>query len=254
MESGQLTQLTDAASGLPARLGGASPRNQKTVSFTRPVEARYKFHQPDKLKITVYDQDGTSQDPRYWDEIGYVETTLGEIVGGQKGSVFRRELQSSKRRKDCGEVTVRAEELRGGLNYNISYIATAAAFAACSDPHFLTIRLAGPLFLYRLCATRFGMAAFRLDKKGTWYKRSRRRELQVHLSAALTGMPSLSSIPLCHDPDLFGKSGMPVDSCSTHDNSATSMVLMVAILPHILDCAQIRSLSFRTRAPATASP
>jgi len=88
------------------------------------VEARYKFHQPDKLKITVYDQDGTSQDPRYWDEIGYVETTLGEIVGGQKGSVFRRELQSSKGRKDCGEVTVRAEELRGGLNYNISYTAT----------------------------------------------------------------------------------------------------------------------------------
>ena len=81
---------------------------------------KYFFERAQHLKITVYDHDGVSNDLAKYDTIGSIEVLLGEIVGGG-GSSLMREIVSAHGHKH-GRIRVRAEELRNGPNFNVTYV------------------------------------------------------------------------------------------------------------------------------------
>jgi hypothetical protein len=105
---------------------GRARRNKTSAVFSTPVTIKYYFERAQPLKITVYDQDGKTSDVNKYDSIGSIEVQLGEIVGGAGGPSLMRELVATHHpgaSHHVGRIRVRAQELRSGPSYNITYAA-----------------------------------------------------------------------------------------------------------------------------------
>lgn len=91
-------------------------RNNNNPKFTSSFSLEYKFEEKQDLKIVIFDIDSeTSSHKNDQDYIGKLKFTLGEVMGC-RGCVLTKPLHNKKHRtRKNGHVSVRAEEVSGGM-------------------------------------------------------------------------------------------------------------------------------------------
>ena len=104
--------------------GRRATSNKTSAVFSTPVNVSYFFERVQLLRIVVYDHDGKSSDVSQYDTVGWTELKLGDIVGGGGASTVR-ELAAGHGQHRVGRLRARAQELRTGPNYNVTYAADA---------------------------------------------------------------------------------------------------------------------------------
>jgi hypothetical protein len=80
--------------------------NNLNPKFGKPINAKYYFEKDQKLRFEVRDDDGKGS----FDEIGHVETTMGNIMGS-RAQTWIGELKSSGS-SNRGKIIVQAESLQ----------------------------------------------------------------------------------------------------------------------------------------------
>jgi len=90
-------------------------QNNLNPDFTKKVQISYCFEQQQYLRFEMYDVDNRSNRLEDHDFIGFVETTLGQIVssggGGCGGSGLALRLANHQYGGNCGQIIVTAEEM-----------------------------------------------------------------------------------------------------------------------------------------------
>jgi hypothetical protein len=81
--------------------------NNLNPDFTKSIQTVYNFERHQKMKFEVVDDDGNNS----FDEIGTIETTLGNIMGS-KAQTFTADLVGNGKPGSLGSIIVRAESLK----------------------------------------------------------------------------------------------------------------------------------------------
>ena len=82
--------------------------NSRNPDFTKKINIIYRFEEHQKLKFEIYDMDSASPDLKQHDFIGWVETTLGNLVSQH---VLRKKIEFHNPSLNRGTLIVSSEEL-----------------------------------------------------------------------------------------------------------------------------------------------
>lgn len=83
--------------------------NSRNPDFTKKINMMFRFEEHQKLKFEIYDVDSSSSDLKRHDFIGWVETTLGNVVSQR---IIRKKIEfNTNSSVDRGTLIVSAEEL-----------------------------------------------------------------------------------------------------------------------------------------------
>lgn len=82
--------------------------NSRNPDFTKKVNIMFRFEEQQKIKFEVYDVDSASPDLTKHDFIGWVETTLGNIVSQH---VIKKKIEFHNPSLKRGILVISAEEL-----------------------------------------------------------------------------------------------------------------------------------------------
>ena len=82
-------------------------KNNLNPEFAKAIYLDYRFEQVQKIRFDVYDVDNATQKLEDDDYLGYIETTLGQVVSAR---VYTESLKNKKNAK-AGSITIHAEEV-----------------------------------------------------------------------------------------------------------------------------------------------
>ena len=88
-------------------------KNNLNPQFSKTIYLDYRFEEVQKIKFSVFDVDNETQSLDDDDFLGYMETTLGQIVSS---SNYTKHLMS-KRSHELGTITIHAEEVVQSRQY-----------------------------------------------------------------------------------------------------------------------------------------